>query len=191
MGSRRRTRTWRWRNNPLRRREDLLEAWTVVIVWAVMALGGVAVGAATAHAAAGLFAGQRAERHAVGAVLLGDVPGTSAGTGSSRDRVAARVRWTDHDGTVRTVRTWVVAGAKTGERVVIWTDGRGAVVAEPPDRTDAAVEAGLLAVGSAFAFAGLVHGAGAVVRWRLDRRRFDRWDREGELAGPLWGHRTG
>ncbi|MEU9576115.1 hypothetical protein AB0D95_02280 [Streptomyces chilikensis] len=74
---------------------------------------------------------------------------------------------------------------------MIRTDGRGAVVAEPSDRTDAAVEAGLLAVGSAFAFAGLVHGAGAVVRWRLDRRRFDRWDREWELAGPLWGHRTG
>ncbi|MEU9576114.1 hypothetical protein AB0D95_02275 [Streptomyces chilikensis] len=86
MGSRRRTRTWRWRNNPLRRGEDLLEAWTVVIVWAVMALGGVAVGAATAHAAADLFAGQRAERHAVGAVLLGDVPGLRRGPGAAVTR---------------------------------------------------------------------------------------------------------
>lgn len=31
---------WRWRRNPLRRREDVLEAWILLIVWLVVALAG-------------------------------------------------------------------------------------------------------------------------------------------------------
>ncbi|MPY40171.1 hypothetical protein FNH04_09685 [Streptomyces phyllanthi] len=42
---------WRWRSNPLRRRDDVIEAWIVVAVWTVMVLGGALVGAVTASTA--------------------------------------------------------------------------------------------------------------------------------------------
>lgn len=34
-----RKRFWRWRSNPLRRHDDIVEAWIVLAVWAVIAIG--------------------------------------------------------------------------------------------------------------------------------------------------------
>ncbi|MEU1166807.1 hypothetical protein ABZ372_43290, partial [Streptomyces sp. NPDC005921] len=73
----------------------------------------------------------------------------------------------------------------------LWQDGRGQLVAEPPDAAEAGLEAGVLGAGAAGATAGVVLGAGAVARWRLDRRRIARWGREWDLVEPKWGHRTG
>ena len=182
---------WRWRNNPLRRRGDIVEAWGVLAVWVVMAVGGTVVALVTAHAAGEVFARQRAERISVRAVLLADGPRSVAGIGTSSDKAAARVRWTDPDGSVHTDRTLVDTGLKAGSRVVVWTDGRGEITAEPPSPAEAAVEAGVLATGAALAFAGLVCGAGALSRWRLERQRIEQWGREWDLVGPQWSHKTG
>ena len=77
-----------------------------------------------------------------------------------------------------------------GSRVTVWLDAEGRLTTAPPSSTEAAIESGLLGTSAAAALAGLVFGAGAVARWRLDRHRIDEWGREWELVGPRWGHQT-
>ncbi|MCM3807360.1 hypothetical protein ND808_15985 [Streptomyces sp. DR7-3] len=83
------------------------------------------------------------------------------------------------------------SGLKAGTRTVIWTDGRDEITAEPLTPMEASIEAGALATVAALAFAGIAFGAGTLARWRLDRRRIDRWGTDWDLVGPRWGHRTG
>ncbi|MEU1200390.1 hypothetical protein ABZ446_29800 [Streptomyces sp. NPDC005813] len=183
-------RLWRWDNNPLRRRDDIIEAWIVLAVWTAVVVGGTVTGLVTAHAADEVFARQREERHAVTAVLLLDVPRAATAVGGSTDHRIASVRWSAPDGSARTGRTLVDTGLKAGSRVTVWQDGQGHLTSAPPDITEAAIESGVLGAASSAALAGLVFGAGALARWRLDQRRFDDWGREWDLVGPRWGHRT-
>jgi len=182
---------WRWRSNPLRRRDDIVEAWIVLAVWAVIAVGGAVVGLVTARAADEAFAQQRAERHSVRAVLLTDAPSPVSAVKGTSGRTVAKVRWTAPDGSTRTAGTLVDAGLKAGTGLVVWQDDRGRLTTEPTDPTDAAVEAGFLGATAALALAATAFGAGAAARWRLDQRRIDQWGREWDLVGPRWGHKTG
>ncbi|MGW7543232.1 Rv1733c family protein [Streptomyces sp. NPDC054770] len=180
---------WRWRNNPLRRRHDIVEAWIVLATWTVVAVGGTVTGLVTAHTADDMFARQRTERHSVRAELLNDVPRSTGALGGT-DRRSASVRWTTPDGSIRTGRTLVSTGLKAGTKVTVWQDGQGQLALAPTGSAEAAIESGFLGTTAALALAGLVFGAGAVARWRLDCRRFDEWDREWGLVGPRWGHKT-
>ena len=81
---------WRWRNNPIRRRDDVFEAWLLLAVWVLIAAGGTAIGVVAAHAADQVFAQQRAERTPGRAVLLDDAPRTAT-SGIGRDLASARV----------------------------------------------------------------------------------------------------
>ncbi|MER6156325.1 hypothetical protein ABT147_12395 [Streptomyces sp. NPDC001868] len=183
-------RLWRRRGNPLRRRDDITEAWIVLAVWTVVVVGGTVAGLVTAHAASEAFARERVERRSVRAVVLEDVPRTAAALGGTTGRRTATVRWTAPDGSPRTDRTLVTTGLEAGSKTVVWQDGKGRLVPEPTDPTVAAVESGVLGAVAGIALAGLVSGAGAVARWRLDLRRIDQWGREWELVGPEWGHKT-
>ncbi|WP_460072835.1 Rv1733c family protein [Streptomyces sp. YKOK-I1] len=182
---------WRWRRNPLRRRDDIVEAWIVLAVWTVFAVGGSVAGLVTAHAADEVFARQRAERQSVRAVLLSDVPRTALAVGGASDRRMATVRWTAPDGATRTGRTLVDTGLKAGSEVTVWQDRQGRLAAAPPSSTEATIEAGFLGTAAAAGLAGPVFGGGALARWRLDRRRVDEWGREWDQVGPRWGHKTG
>ncbi|MGJ5832378.1 hypothetical protein [Streptomyces ossamyceticus] len=181
---------WRWRSNPLRRHDDVLEAWVVLAVWTVMAIGGTLAGFLTARAAQEVFADQRAERRSVPAVLLSGAPEPGSGRYSTGDRTSTEVRWTAPDGTPRTGRTLVEGGRKAGTRVTVWTDASGALTSEPPTPNEAAIEAGSLGTAAALALSGLTYGVGRAGRWWLDRRRVEQWGREWTLVGPQWGHRT-
>ncbi|MER5436466.1 hypothetical protein [Streptomyces sp. NPDC002588] len=172
---------WRWRSNPLRRHDDIVEAWIVLAVWAVLAVGGTVAGLVTADAADGAFARQRAERQSVRAVLLEDAPRSATAT----------VRWTASDGSTRTGQALVGTGLKAGSRVTVWQDAEGRLTSAPPSSTEAAIESGLLGAVAAAAVGGLVLSGGAVARWRLDRRRVEAWATEWDLVGPRWGHKTG
>ncbi|WNM31221.1 hypothetical protein RKE30_12770 [Streptomyces sp. Li-HN-5-11] len=187
---RRRTKVplWRWRNNPVRRRDDVLEAWLLLTIWVLIAVGGTVAGLATARAADQVFAQQRAERTPLPAVLLDDVP--RAATGMGRDLASARVRWTTSDGATHSGMTLVTTGKQAGSTVRIWIDAQGKLSTQPPTPTRAAVEAGLFGVAAALAVSGVVFGIGGYGRWYLDRRRIQRWDREWALVGPKWGHKT-
>jgi hypothetical protein len=178
---------WRWRANPLRRRDDVLEAWLVLAVWALIAVGGTLAGLVTARAADDVFAQQRAERTPARAVLLTDAPGAE----SKSYRALVKVRWTLADGSTRTGTTLVDGGQKAGSTIVLWTNTQGNPTTQPPSGTVAAVEAGFLGAASALGVTGLVFGAGRAARWWLDRRRIDQWGSEWDLVGPRWGHKTG
>ncbi|MFF7358973.1 hypothetical protein ACFZA1_41200 [Streptomyces filipinensis] len=184
-------RLWRWRSSPLRRREDVLEAWTVLVVWLiVVACGGVAA-LVTVRGAEHEFAEQRAHRHPVGAVLLTDARHGVTGDFSTDGRVQGPVRWAAPDGTTRTGRTLVDGGLKAGARVTVWQDDRGRLSpSAPTSRGEGHVEAVLFGGAAALAVAAPAFGAGAVARARLDRRRMARWDQEWDLVGPQWGPRT-
>lgn len=182
-------RLWRLRSNPLRRHDDIVEAWIVLVVWAVLLVGGALAGLVTYHAADEVFAAQRAERHSVRAVLLTDTPSPTAGVGS-RDVIKAKVRWTTADGTRRTGSALVATGKRAGSKVVVWLDSAGNSTTEPPSSKEATLESAVLGLTAALAFAGLAFGTGAVARYRLDQRRIDSWGTEWKLVGPSWGRKT-
>ncbi|MFF4536010.1 DUF3592 domain-containing protein [Streptomyces aureus] len=182
---------WRWRRNPLRRRDDVFEAWIVLVVWTVMVLGGALAGLVTARAADESFTRLRQDRHAVPAVLAGGTgSAVPAGESAVYDRVRATVRWRAADGKPRVGSALVPSGHKAGTRVTIWLDPQGRPTTPPPTRSAAATESTLLGLGAAVALGGLVFGAGGLARWRLDQRRYARWEREWERLGPQWGHKT-
>lgn len=182
---------WRWRSNPLRRHDDIVEAWTVLAVWTVIALGGTIVGVLTSEAADDSFTQQRSERHAVEAVLVESTPDAAlTGRGTMSDQVLATVRWTASNGSARTGQALVHMGQEAGSKVVVWLDDTGQLTREPQSAADAAVEAAVLGTGAAVAFGGMAYGTGRVVRWRLDQRRYDQWGREWEQTGPQWRRKT-
>lgn len=183
-------RLWRLRSNPLRRHDDIVEAWIVLVVWAVVAVGGALAGLVTFHAADEVFVTQRAERHSVQAVLLTDTPPASSTPGGARDLIKAEVRWTTADGTRRTGSALVDTGQKAGSTVVVWLDSAGNFTIEPPSTKEATLESAVLGLTAALAFAGLAFGTGAAARYRLDRRRIDSWGTEWKLVGPSWGRKT-
>ncbi|MFE9775316.1 hypothetical protein ACFYOV_27300 [Streptomyces sp. NPDC005931] len=175
---------WQWRDHPLRRREDVVEAWVVLVVWLVVVGGGAAAGLLTARAATEVFARQRAERQPVRAVVVDAVPGGGGQGRGAGDLVQARVRWTGPDGSWRTGRTLVNAEVEAGSGVPLWQDAGGTLVPEPPGPGEAAAESGVLAAMAVLGVAGAAFGTGAVARWELDRRRLARWGREWEsLSG--------
>src|SRR5689334_3682730 len=108
-------RLWRWRNNPLRRRDDIVEAWVVLAVWMVVTVGGAGAGLVTATAADAMFARQRTERHSVQAVVVNDVPRKATAFGADNRRTV-EVRWVKPDGSTRTGRTLVSTGLDAGSR---------------------------------------------------------------------------
>ncbi|MFI6408120.1 hypothetical protein [Streptomyces sp. NPDC050548] len=192
MGRNRRLkkRLWRLRSNPLRRHDDIVEAWIVLVMWTVVLVGGALSGLVTFHAADEVFSAQRTERHSVQAVLLADTPSPSSTVGGARDLIKAEVRWTTADGTRRTGSTLVETGKKAGSKVVVWVNAAGNLTYEPPSRTDATLESAVLGLIATVAFTGLAIGTGAAARYRLDQRRIDSWDTEWKLVGPSWGRKT-
>ncbi|MEV3859198.1 hypothetical protein AB0J38_33430 [Streptomyces sp. NPDC050095] len=191
---------WQWRHNPLRRRSDLAEAWValvalVLIVVAAPAVGVVA-GTLSRDALYRSVQEQQSRRHEITATVVKKVaqppldpdPETSTAR-DAHSRVLAT--WTAPDGSAH--RDRVVTALKTphaGDTFPLWTDDRGNVVGRPLDRATATTHAVLAGFGAALAVTGLVEGTRRLVVWRMVRRRYARWDRAWDIAGPDWG-RTG
>ncbi|MFD4556612.1 hypothetical protein ACFWP5_20250 [Streptomyces sp. NPDC058469] len=87
------------------RHDDIVEAWIVLVVWAVVAVGRALAGLVTSHASDEVFATQRAERHSVRAVLLTDTPSPTSTVGGAGNQIQAEIRLTTADGTRRTGST--------------------------------------------------------------------------------------
>ncbi|MGW0769934.1 Rv1733c family protein [Streptomyces sp. NPDC002676] len=184
-------RGWRWRRNPLRRRSDVVEAWTLLLVavllFVVSPLVGVAAGLRAHDQAQGRADAQRAERHRVRAVVVGDTPSQLPSVQGDRDHpYRAEVRWTEPGKGARTAPARVPAGVRTGDVVSVWFDAKGRNVAAPPDAVEVwqhTVTVGLSAAGGA---AGVVLLGLAVERRIALRHRLDEWEREWALTGPKW-----
>jgi hypothetical protein len=106
-----------------------------------------------------------------------------------RSRVAAD--WTAPDGTARRGTVLApLADPRRGDQFTLWTDARGRIVARPLDPATATTHSVLAGVGAALLTAGLVEAGRRLAVWRMVLRRYARWDRAWERAGPDWG-RTG
>ncbi|MEU6242727.1 hypothetical protein [Streptomyces sp. NPDC047024] len=186
-----RVRGWRWRRNPLRRRSDVVEAWTVLLVAVLLCvvapLAGVAAGLHAHDRAQSRALVQRAERHQVRAQVVGPVSDTSPLVHRDRGHTySAEVRWTDPDGTTRTTLARVPAGTRTEDTVTVWFDRRGHSVAPPANDVAVwqhTVTMGLCAMGGTIAVALL---ARTVERRVALRRRLTEWDRDWARTGPKW-----
>ncbi|WLW57417.1 hypothetical protein [Streptomyces sp. YU58] len=191
---------WRWRHNPLRRGTDLLEAWTALAALLLILVAGPVVGALVGGAAQDVLQRsvreQREIRHEVTATVVRKLdrspldadPETSSGR-DLRSRVVAD--WsapdgTSHHGTVLAA----LQNPRPGDHFRLWTDRHGQLVARPLDSATATTHAVLAGFGAALLTAGVVEGCRRLAVWRMVRRRYARWDRAWDRAGPDWG-RTG
>ncbi|MET8247657.1 hypothetical protein ABZV31_26555 [Streptomyces sp. NPDC005202] len=182
---------WRWRRNPLRRREDVLEGWVLLATWAVIVVGGPFAGVVSAQATVETLAQQRAERHPATAVLVGDATRTGGkNSGTSGDRVLATVHWTAPDGTRHSDRTLVDAGLTVGDRIVVWTDGQDRLTIQPTTPAQATTQAAATGTSASLALMGVAVGGYYAARSALDRRRGRAWDAQWQKVGPQWGRTT-
>ncbi|CAM5308507.1 hypothetical protein ACFYZI_30940 [Streptomyces griseorubiginosus] len=188
-----RVRGWRWRRNPLRRRSDVVEAWTVLAVAVLLLLAAPLAGAVVgwwAHGDAQAVADeQRADRHRVRAEVTGQVPDSPPTVQGGRERsYRVAVRWTEA-GATRTAIARVPAGTDRGDTVDVWFDSRGRSVAPPPDGTaiwQHTLTMGACGAGGAIAVILLGH---SVVRAAAHRHRLSEWERDWALTEPQWTRR--
>ncbi|MFJ5953274.1 hypothetical protein [Streptomyces noursei] len=180
---------WRWRNNPLKRPSDVVEAAVLLLVLVLVAIGGPGVGIAVGRATHDAFRHQRLERYPATAVLVDDAPGRTERPFSDNgnvDTVRASVRWRDARSTLHSGVTQVAPGRKAGTGVPVWLDRSGRLTQEPLDATGGAVAAALVgvlaAVGWCAVLGGVLHG----VRHSLRARRTRQWEREWAEDGPRW-----
>ncbi|MER6045263.1 hypothetical protein ABT136_31700 [Streptomyces sp. NPDC001856] len=113
---------WRWRKNPLRRRSDVVEAWTVLVVALLLLiaapLAGALVGRWAYDEARAVAAEQRAERHLVRAEVVSRPPETlPTAEGVREEAYRVTVRWTEPGGAVRTAPARVASGTERGDMV--------------------------------------------------------------------------
>ncbi|MEV6836314.1 hypothetical protein AB0N17_17680 [Streptomyces sp. NPDC051133] len=188
---------WHWRHNPLRRATDLTEAWVALVALVLIAVAapvtGCLVGAVAQDSLQRTARQQQHTRHLVTATVvrdLGDAPlETDPDTTTAREahrRVLAD--WTAPDGTQRHGRTLTdLKSPHTGDHFGLWTDPHGRIATRPLDSATATTHAVLAGVGAALLAAGLVEGLRRLAVWRMVRRRYARWDRAWDRAGPDWG----
>ncbi|WP_329333967.1 hypothetical protein OG252_04810 [Streptomyces sp. NBC_01352] len=190
--TRRKVLGWRWRHNALRRRSDVREARVILAAWALAAAGGAVAGAVSAHAMETGMARDQAERRQVSAVFLETAPAGARdlSTGATYDRVWAKVRWTDDDGTVRIDNASVKAGSKAGTTVSVWTDGQGELVSAPMGSAAVAARVVLTGTGAAMAGGLVILAGGRVIRLRIERGATELWDEEWDRVGPQWARET-
>ncbi|WP_210588659.1 hypothetical protein [Streptomyces sp. GESEQ-35] len=189
-----RVRGWRWRPNPLRRRSDVVEAWTVVVVAVLLFVGAPLAGVAAAlwaHAEAqAITAAQRADRRQVRAEVVGATSGSLPVQGGRTFTRRATVRWTEPGEGERTASAPVSPGTRPGDTVDVWFDSRGRGVAPPPDGFAAwqhTLVMGLCATGGAVAVVLLGH---VVTRHVATHHRLTEWEREWARTEPEWTRRS-
>ncbi|MGW3095336.1 hypothetical protein [Streptomyces sp. CdTB01] len=189
-----RVRGWRWRRNPLRRRSDVVEAWTVLAVAVLLLVGAPLAGAVAGwwahdHARA-VAAADRAARHQVRAEVVGTPPDRPTTTPGGRDHAyPVRVRWTDGAAGTHTAQARVPAGTRRGDTVDVWFDSHDHSVPPPPGESQIwqhTVTVGTCAAGGAAALVLLVN---VVVRRVATGHRLTEWEREWARTEPQWTRR--
>jgi hypothetical protein len=194
---------WRWRRNPLRRRSDVVEAWlgvvTVVLFCAVPVIGWWA-GQSVDRALQRVARVQRSERSLVPATVVpqGGGPAAKAAPGAAGSAVAGEdrdadaregevLRWTAPDRSTHSGKVPVGLEMWRGNRILLWTDHKGALVPPPLDGTTAATHATLAGMAAGSAAGGALLMSRQVLMWRLMRRRMDSWERAWARFDQDWG----
>ncbi|MGI5452160.1 Rv1733c family protein [Streptomyces sp. CA-249302] len=189
-----RVRGWRWRRNTLRRRSDVVEAWTALLVTVLLFVGaplaGLLVGWWAHDEARSVAAAERAERHRVRAEVVGTTPDQLPSVQGGREHsFRVDVRWTDPVTGPHTTRARVPAGTRHGDTVDVWFDAQNRTVPAPPGPSQIwqhTVTVGICVSGGTIA---VVLLANAVVQRVALGRRLTEWDTEWVRTEPLWTRR--
>ncbi|MFJ9535830.1 hypothetical protein ACIRPX_01030 [Streptomyces sp. NPDC101225] len=189
-----RVRGRRRRRNPLRRRSDVIEAWTALFFGVLLLVGAPLAGALAgwwAHGEARSVAvAQRAARHQVRAEVVGTAPDQLPTVQAGRQHsYRVRVRWTDAAARPHTTTARVPAGTRHGDQVALWFDTQGRNVPPPAGSTaiwQHTVTVGTIAAGAAAAAVLLTN---AVVRRVAAGRRLAEWERAWARIEPDWTRR--
>lgn len=185
---------WRqqWRDHPLRRPVDVVEAWALVVVGAVLWVGapvtGLAAGWSVHSHDSTVAMEQAATRERVPAVVLenaADVAPSSYDSGRGI-KAQVKVQWTGSDGQRGQGKAFVPADTKRGERTNIWLDEQGRMTSPPLSRTDVWLGAATIGATSTALAAGMAAVTGVGVRRIADRRRAAQWEYEWRRTGPDW-----
>ncbi|MFE1439026.1 hypothetical protein [Streptomyces sp. NPDC058739] len=189
-------REWALRPNRLRRRSDVVEAWTVMTAAVLLVLGaplaGLAAGGLAYGEAASAAQALRAERREVRAEVLGDMPPPLPALQGGRPVTQhATVRWRGPEGTAGTTRAAVPADARRGDLVELWLDPLDRAVAPPPDASSVWQHTLATGICGAGGTAGLVLAALTLIRRVAARRRLAEWERDWARVEPRWTGRRG
>ncbi|WP_395575208.1 DUF3592 domain-containing protein [Streptomyces sp. BK79] len=182
------------RNNPLRRRCDVVEAWTALAVAVLLCLGAPLLGAATAWWSHGqaqaIAAEQQAERHRVRAAVVGTTPDSLPSVeAGGQHSYRATVRWSTPDGGERSTTARVPAGTRHGDTVDVWLDSRGRSVPPPTDASAVLQHSVTMGVCATIGTGLVVLLAHCAVRRVALRHRMAEWERDWALVEPRWTHR--
>lgn len=169
--------------NPLARREDRIEAFTVLLAVALVVLAlpvAAAVASGVFAARAEQAATEQATRYRAEATLLEDGAPIAIGgrSGVVDDTSPAKATWVTGAGDSRVGEVQATRGSRAGAKVPVWLDGSGNPVAAPLTGFDARLIGFGTGVGLWFAFIVVVlagYGCGRVL---LDRARWARWQEE-------------
>jgi hypothetical protein len=170
------------------RLEDLF-VWLLLLAGLLTAVLGLFAGIGASSTAAEHARREAAERVAVPATVLHEIPLTTEAPGAMASRVPADASWTGPDGAPRTGPALVPPASKAGQLVTIWLDRTGRPVDEPDDPSGAVV-AGLTAGVVVLLVGGIVLTVGwlGVRRW-IGALNAGGWEREWARVGPEWtGH---
>lgn len=115
----------------------MVEAWIVLAVWVLAAVGGAAVTPAAGFAVVNTHERPRTESHAVQAE-----PEAMPTADGVNVQVRAPVRWNFRYGGVRTATVSVEASGPAGSKVVFWTDRWGTPTLPPDTGAEVALSTG-------------------------------------------------
>ncbi|MFD6066918.1 Rv1733c family protein [Amycolatopsis lurida] len=175
--------------NPLARREDRVEAFTVVLA-IVLVIVALPVAAAVAS---GVFAArseqaatEQATRYRGEATLLEDGAPIAIGgrAGAVQDTSPAEAMWVTRDGGTRVGEVQATRGTLAGAKVPVWLDESGNAVDAPTTVLDARLLGVGTGVGLWLASSVVVLVAQRCGRLLLDRARWARWQEEWREFAP-------
>ncbi|OYN74454.1 hypothetical protein [Mycolicibacterium sphagni] len=176
--------------NPLIRASDRLEAAALLalLMLALLIIPVVgAVGTAVYDSRTHAIAGRRHQMQQVEGVASHD---TTIGKLPYQQAFLTPLTW-QYEGRTHADVLVTAEDMKTGDHTMIWVDGKGAPAASLPSGDDALTEALVVTLGLCAAVAGACIGAWELLRLRLQKRRYDTWDRElRDLAGGRRNHNT-
>ncbi|MEV6486541.1 hypothetical protein [Streptomyces sp. NPDC051576] len=182
------------RNNPLRRRSDVVEAWTALVVtvllFVVAPVAGAAAGLWAHDQARTIAATQRADRHRVPAQVIGNPPSQLTSVEGTRAQTfPVEVRWTDPGKGPRTATAEVPLGTVRGAMVDVWIDAKGHGVAPPAGEVAVWQHTLTIGVWTAGGVVAVALLASAVTRRVALRHRLAEWERDWALTEPEWTQR--
>ncbi|MEU6661936.1 hypothetical protein [Streptomyces sp. NPDC046821] len=185
---------WRWRwspvGNPLRRRSDVVQACTSLLVAAVVLIGAPVTSAVTYDDVRDSLRATAAEQtrtgHHITVTLLQDSPKHPypRSSAAGKARYPVRVRYVAPDGTEEIALADVRASLRAGTSVRVWAGADGKPTDAPLDADGVHGRAvGLAGLsGMAVVLVGVIVHLG--VRRALDRRRMAAWDRAWAESAP-------